>query len=859
MRPAIAALALCLVAGSAASPAPAGDATRLSVSPIGHYLTMDGRAIVLVGDSGTQCVMQDANLDYRRWVDDCAARGLTAVHIWSFVPARQRVDGSVIEERYGYIYPDLTPWQRRNGGPLAADGRPQFDLQHFDEGDGPDHYWPRLRSLCRRARDRGLAVGITVFFGWPKHRADWEYHPLNVRNGGPITDDGRIITKAQMIESPGAEVLDEEWSDDWPVPRKTQWIWERFAEKLIRDTQPLGNVLFVFMDEHSYSEGNCGDHFLRFFRRRRALYCDWDRRREDVDLVMSPTVNDVDKNAGVVAGVMASPARPYLFLEGPPYMGDEVRTSLWTTLIGGGHFLFHDDSGQETPQTGIMGYDAHVRGGDKGMVRRDWLGHASRFMNECVDHLDEMRPSNALCPDGGYCLAAPGREMVIYAPMGNEGRIAVDLSGLQGECTVRLYDPRSGRFANERRIAGGAVEVFPLPDRRDWVVHVEARAARLSRVDEPGRGTDRTSLFERLGTVLQGFRNLYQLCTVDDPADRAFPSKGFLFGWSAEDGNPDYPGFDAIFAVRARELRGPWEGYRGGGTWLASSQRPLGFGRWEPVIHAQASPYDAIHNGDPSVVKAGGRWFMAYSANGPNLDGIPYGSPGDTDGNLGCIMGATSGDGIHWRTSTRPILMNQSDVGSAPVTSGDAHAYGSYLRPSLMRDGGVFRLWFDYWLPGGGVSMGYAENRGDFADPGDWHVVRAGDGPCLESFPNPSVVRLGDLYFAYGDPPVTGDVATNGWQARKITEAVSPDGLRFHVLGHIEPELDVPAAHVPEALAREEDGRTWIYVFYSRQRGGDPYDYRYDEIRLMRREVTERERSRLRQWLRGQERASVPQ
>lgn len=449
----------------------AADAPTLAVSPGGHYLSYGGRTIALVGDSGTQCVTQDANLDCRRWIDDCAERGLTAVHVWAFLAPRQHVDSSVVEERYGYVYPGVMPWPRRADGPPAEDGLPRYDLTRFDEGVGPSHYWWRLRDLCAYARDRGLVVGITVFFGWPKHRADWAYHPLNERNGGPVRDDGAFITQAQSIEHPGAEVLAEEWSDAWPVAKRTQWIWERFAERLIGETQPLGNVFYVFMDEHSYSEGNCGDHFRDFFRRRGAIWCDWDERRSSVDLVMSPTLHASDRNVTVREGFEALPARPYVVLEGEPYLGDAVRESIWTTLLAGGHFLFHNDSGQETPRTGIMGYDPLVVGGDVGSERRDWLGHASRLLNREVRSLDAMAPHNEVCAGGACCLADPGREYVIYAPAG--GELPLRLALPEGNWHASLHDPRSGEVTEAGSLGGGAVGV-PLPDARDWVVLLRA-------------------------------------------------------------------------------------------------------------------------------------------------------------------------------------------------------------------------------------------------------------------------------------------------------------------------------------------------------------------------------------------------
>lgn len=200
---------------------------QLSASPSGHYVQYSGKVLMLIGDSGTQCVMQNLNLDYRQWIDDCAQRGITAIHIWALVPPRQKQDGSAVEGRYGYVYPGATPWARRAAGPPATDGWPQWDLTRFDEGDDPNkHYWPRLRNLCNYAKQHDIIVGITVFFGWPKHnrqeRPDWSYHPLNLINGGFLSDPKTITTVAQTIHSPGTEVLHESWSEDWPSTKKTQ-------------------------------------------------------------------------------------------------------------------------------------------------------------------------------------------------------------------------------------------------------------------------------------------------------------------------------------------------------------------------------------------------------------------------------------------------------------------------------------------------------------------------------------------------------------------------------------------------------------------------------------------------------------
>ena len=212
----------------------------------------------MIGESGTQCVMQDPNINYRDWIDDCAARGIRAVHIWSFIAPRQKQDGSVLEERYGYVYPGITPWARLTSGPNASDQLKQWNLKLFDEGPAGDltHYWPRLRDLCAYVKSKNMVMGITVFFGWPKNQPDWLYHPFNVVNGGPVTDATNPVTKVQQISTPGTEIWMQTWSDSWTAKKKTQWIWEQLCKKYIDEIGTMGNVFFVFMDEHSYSEGN---------------------------------------------------------------------------------------------------------------------------------------------------------------------------------------------------------------------------------------------------------------------------------------------------------------------------------------------------------------------------------------------------------------------------------------------------------------------------------------------------------------------------------------------------------------------------------------------------------------------------
>ncbi|MCX8064965.1 MAG: hypothetical protein N3G21_07310 [Candidatus Hydrogenedentes bacterium] len=347
--------------------------------------------------------------------------------------------------------------------------------------------------------------------------------------------------------------------------------------------------------------------------------------------------------------------------------------------------------------------------------------------------------------------------------------------------------------------------------------------------------TDRSNLWERSGeNVLQGFKNMYNFHVIYEPESNDYPYRAWFFGWAVKDCNRNIEGFsgcDAIFTARAKDLEGPWEVYCGDDIWDRSGDPE----RWKPLFAPLGTYFDKWHNGDPSVIKVGDKYYMAYSATGHDKDGIPDGREGDTDGDFYCIMGAVSTDGINWERSKNPILVYENEFGRKEK-EGDVVLYGTYHRPSIMYEGGKFKMWFDYWAPWG-ISMGYAENEKDFLKMEDWKLVRYGDNPCLKEFPNPDVVKVGNVYYAFSD---SGGYEPHEWKGRKITEAVSLDGLDWKILGFVQPDNDAPAIHVPEAITHNEGGKVWLYVFYACQRGGDTnYDFRYDRIRVMRREISE--------------------
>lgn len=460
-----------LSAGLAAAPGggppgkpPVGPSDRVAVSPSGHYFTYRGRPCLLLCDSGTQCVMQNLNMNYRAWVEQCAGEGHPGVHIWAFVAPRQQLDGSRLEDRWGYVYPGATPWRRKTSGQKGYDGGFRWDMMAFDEGDDPGkHYWPRLRDLCRQLKKRQMVLGVTVFFGWPKDiPGDFHYHPFYHLNGGPA----RTRQDITHIAKPGTEVDAKQWSENWPIRRKTQWLWERFCLKLIEETRLFGNVWFDFRDEWSYDNTtNMEAHFRKFFLDRGQVWAD---RSQDASF----RVNNGHR-------VPAWGPTPAMKTEGGPYGHADVRREVWRRATAGIHYMLHNDA----RQPGIMAWDpkaAKLKHLDpqKDLGRR-YVGIAARLFNEHVTRLDEMAPADTLVDGKAACLAVPGREYVIYLPSGP--KVTVDLSSAKGTLASRWYDPRTGRFGKPIAVEGGALRAFEPPGRGDWVLHVTHPAGNADR------------------------------------------------------------------------------------------------------------------------------------------------------------------------------------------------------------------------------------------------------------------------------------------------------------------------------------------------------------------------------------------
>jgi len=318
------------------------------------------------------------------------------------------------------------------------------------------------------------------------------------------------------------------------------------------------------------------------------------------------------------------------------------------------------------------------------------------------------------------------------------------------------------------------------------------------------RCNDLTSQWEiHPGYVLDKFHNLYNPKLVKTE-NKEYPYFLYFFGESEEQFNPKFKGSDAIFLARGKDVD-HWEVWSGEDHWDETMNCKL----WQPIVTAGDEDYDNCHAGDPTVVLKDSIYYMAYSS-------VGFSKVEDLDKYIiiNCVMAAKSIDGIHWDKSEAPILIwekeyEQKWFAGDPMPSGT----GSYHRPSLMFDDGKWKIWFDYFLPGTFLSMGYAENSGDILNPKDWSILNSGDCPQLKDWPNPTVTKIKDVFYSFCDAP--GFDVRMG-PHRQIVMAASKDGIHWEIQGRLVPESDF-GTHVPEASTIETEEGFWLYVFYSWQ------------------------------------------
>ena len=340
------------------------------------------------------------------------------------------------------------PWSRTGPGP-ALDGKPKFDLTTFDNA-----YFNRLRERVNTAGRRGIYVSVMLFEGWGLMHANrgraapagwaWRSHPFN-----PANNVNQLTVSGSDDISGRVHRLGDRTVNEFQAA---------YIRRVVDAVNEFDNVLYEVINEGGEREWDWWVvETIQQYQRTK-------RKQHPVGI----TGHGAERLASMLASPAAwiSPGRADGYADDPPaWSVDHRKVSVidtdhiwgvggnvdwvWKSFVRGHNPIFMD------PYDGlVLGQPADPRW----EPIRVAMGHTRRLADRL--NLAAMAPADAIA-SSGYCLAAPGREYVVYVPGG--GTVSVDLSAAKGSVSVEWFEPATGRTTAARDTAGGGRQEFEAP------------------------------------------------------------------------------------------------------------------------------------------------------------------------------------------------------------------------------------------------------------------------------------------------------------------------------------------------------------------------------------------------------------
>jgi hypothetical protein len=369
-------------------------------------------------------------------------------------------------QKYGEQVLHAAPlaWPRSGPG-KALDGKPKFDLTKFDPA-----YFERLRSRVSAAGNRGIYVSIMLFGGYAENHANWTGSPIHRENNisgidGDPNDDGSGV-EIETLAS---------------IPPAVAQIQKAYVKRVIDTVNDLDNVLFEISNEAGGTSKDWQYDMIRFIR-------EYERTQ--------PKQHPIGMTAGYWSAsenheiLDASPADwvSYLFEMQPgenerlfdvnnPFEADGRKVSIqdsdhwWVVPLYGNAELGsqwiwksfcrgHQPILMEhLPPRSFVAADHPVSLDDLGyQAARRAMGQTRRVAERM--NLASMTPQKRLASTG-YCLAAPGKEYLVYQPKSGE---AFSVKLQPGLYQTEWLSPQNDA-ATEREItnSAGSQQTFTAP------------------------------------------------------------------------------------------------------------------------------------------------------------------------------------------------------------------------------------------------------------------------------------------------------------------------------------------------------------------------------------------------------------
>jgi len=429
-----------------------------------RYFTNDaGRAVYLTG-SHTWPNFQDGSttdppkpFTWTAYLDLLQAHHLNLIKLWRFEQVR------FSSETPHDFYIEPSPYLRP-GPDRALDGKPKFDLSHFNQ-----EYFDRMRRRIVEARGRGIYVAVMLFDGWSLERKlrapvgnPWLGHPFNRANningidGDPNHDNAGIESHTLAIPSILA-------------------LQEAYVRKVVDVVNDLDNVLYEISNEDRSTTATLAwqYHLIDFIHQYEA------RKPKQHPVGITALWPDGD-NAWLFSSAADWIAPSGSLHDTPNAGGTKVIVNdtdhlcgvcgdvswIWESLARGTNPLLMDPYDGAWP---IASAPYDIADPRWEQIRKN-LGYARSYADRM--NLLAMRPHGELA-SSGFCLANPaaGRpEYLAYLPSG--GSVTIDLSASPGPLAVEWFLPGTGRSIDGHPITGGASRTLTAPAGPNAVLYI---------------------------------------------------------------------------------------------------------------------------------------------------------------------------------------------------------------------------------------------------------------------------------------------------------------------------------------------------------------------------------------------------
>ncbi len=384
---------------------------------------------------------------------------------------------------------DPLPYERSGPG-LAADGKPKFNLDQFNEA-----YFKRLRSRVIDAGSRGIYVSVMLFQGWSQNKLGdslcdpFRSHPFNKMNN--VNGIDVLNTNSDEAGKPTLHSLGNQ------AALKYQ---EAYVKKVIETINDLENVLYEIINEGGTTEW-CYHmiHFIRSAEKNMAkqhliglgnriappmLNKElWESPADYISPCWEPVgysnpgglfvqhygydppANNRDK--------VCIPDTDHLWGIGGNYKW------VWKSMTRGLNPIFMDPwqpvVGRVDPKTADFAFVGGITTNQRNYPDYDLLRKNMGYARHYAQKMDlvHMTPREDLATTR-YCLAKPGYEYLIYFP--ESGRATVDLTDVQGELEVEWFIPVTNQtLKNPNTVKGGYFANFTAPFVGDAVLYLKKK------------------------------------------------------------------------------------------------------------------------------------------------------------------------------------------------------------------------------------------------------------------------------------------------------------------------------------------------------------------------------------------------